>query len=356
MRPSWLTDEQHQLREMLLRLTGDSAAPIEKLAELGIMGATILEDYGGLGFGTAEAIIIAEALGRGRSTVPFLETSVLGGGLIATLGSDEQKQRWLPAIAEGRLTIALAFAEGMHLDPVAPRTEARADGTGYVLNGTKTPIRLPGSGLVLLSARHGDGMSLHIVEPASLPMGASFEMVDGVPGATIELRDVWLGADTLLGKAGEAFDPLRKALQPAIVVQAAEQVGIMAHLINATIDYLKQRQQFGQPLAKFQVLQHRVADMMLAYEKAASMVTKARLQSASLDGIDRRTALGAAVMAAKGARFVGHEAIQLHGGMGVTEELSIGPAVKRLYALETRLASTDRMTSKFSVSTWGKAA
>ncbi len=352
MKPSWLTDEQLQLRDMLHRLMADRPGTIEQLAELGVMGATIPEAYGGLGYGLAEALIIAEALGRGRSTIPFVESVILGGGLIAALGSEEQRAKWLPQIAEGRLTIAPAFAEGMYLDPTAPRTTSRADRGGYVLTGTKTPVRFPDSGLILLSARHGDGISLHLVEPAGLPITGCFEMIDGVPGATIELTDVVLGSETLLGQPGEAGDAFRDILQQAIVAQAAEQTGIMAHLINATIDHLKQRKQFGQPLAQFQVLQHRVADMMLAYEKAESMVTKARLQSAGAAGIDRRTSLGAAALAAQGAQYVGHQAIQLHGGMGVTEELSIGPAVKRLYALETRLGIVERMAARLAAATY----
>jgi alkylation response protein AidB-like acyl-CoA dehydrogenase len=353
VRPSWLSEEQLQLRDMLHRLMADRPGTIDQLAELGVIGATIPEAYGGMGFGLAEAMVIAEALGRGRSTVPFIETALLGGGLIASLGSEEQRQAWLPRIAEGRLTVALAFAEGMHLDPTAPRATSRADGDGYVLSGTKTPVRLPDSGLILINARHGSGISIHAVETAALPKSARFEMIDGVPGATIELNDVMLGAETLLGKAGEAGALFREVLQQAVVAQAAEQTGIMAHLINATIDHLKQRKQFGAPLASFQVLQHRVADMMLAYEKAESMVTKARLQSTGTSGIDRRTSLGAAVMAAQGAQYVGHQAIQLHGGMGVTEELSVGPAVKRIYALETRLGIVDKMASKFVAAAYG---
>jgi alkylation response protein AidB-like acyl-CoA dehydrogenase len=352
VKPSWLTNEQLQLRDMLHRLMADRPGTIEQLAELGVIGATIPEAYGGLGFGLAEAMIIAEALGRGRSTIPFIETAVLGGGLIATLGSEAQRRSWLPSIAAGRLTIALAFAEGMYLDPAAPRTRSRADGQDYVLTGTKTPIRLPDSGLILINARHGDGISVHAIETAAVAKTARFEMIDGVPGATIELDDAPFGPETLLGKAGEAGTAFREALQQAMVVQAAEQSGIMAHLINATIAHLKQRKQFGAPLASFQVLQHRVADMMLAYEKAEAMITKARLQSMGASGIDRRTSLGAAVLAAQGAQFVGHQAIQLHGGMGVTEELSIGPAVKRIYALETRLGIVDNMAAKLAVATY----
>ena len=352
MRPSWLTEEQFQLRDMLHRLLADRPGTIEQLAALGVIGAPIPEAYGGLGFGLAEAMIIAEALGRSRSTIPFIETAVLAGGLIATLGSETQRQDWLPPIAEGRLTVALAFAEGMHLDPTAPRTRSRGDAGGYIVNGTKTPVRLPDSDLLLINARYGDGISIHAIETAALAKAARFEMIDGVPGATIELDDVAFGAATLLGKAGEAGTALREALQQAMVAQAAEQSGIMAHLINATIEHLKQRKQFGAPLASFQVLQHRVADMMLAYEKAEAMITKARLQSLGASGIDRRTSLGAAVRAAQGAQFVGHQAIQLHGGMGVTEELSIGPAVKRIYALETRLGVVDNMAAKLAAATY----
>ena len=356
MRPSWLTDEQLQLRDMLHRMMADRPGTIEQLAELGIMGATIPDADGGLGFGLAEAMIVAEALGRGRSTIPFIETSVLGASLIVSLGSSAQRAAWLPRIAEGRLTIAPAFAEAMVLDPTAPRTTSFAEADGYVLNGIKTPVRFPDSGLILLNARYGDGISLHLVAPAALPLGARFSMIDDVPGATIELKACRLGPETLLGQPGKAGPALREALEAAMVAQSAEQTGIMAHLINATIDHLKQRRQFGAALSSFQVLQHRVADMMLAYEKAESMATKARLQSTGAGGIDRRTSLGAAALAAQGAQFVGHQAIQLHGGMGVTEELSVGPAVKRLYALDPRFGSVDRMTAKFATATHGMVA
>ncbi len=354
MRPVWLSDEQRQLRDMLHRLVEEGEPTRDQLAELGIWGATLPEEAGGLGFGLTEATIVAEALGRARSRLPYVETAILAGGLVATLGSEAQRAAWLPGIADGSLKIAIAFAEGLRLDPLSPQTIA----DGFRLTGSKAPVaEAEDADLILINAREGDGLSLFLIEASALPRSASYQMVDGRAAATIELAGIRVDAGARLGPAGGADEALAEALLRAAVVQAAEQGGIMAHLINATIDYLKQRKQFGVPLSSFQALQHKVADMVLGYEQAVSLVAKAGLHATDgrWDARMRDIALSAATIATSRARFVGHEAIQLHGGMGVTEELSIGPAVQRLYALETRLCMMQTMAAKHAVAVYGSA-
>jgi alkylation response protein AidB-like acyl-CoA dehydrogenase len=353
MKPVWLTEEQIQLRDMLNRMLSDEDVTSAQLAELGIFGATLPEQYGGLGFGMVEATIISEALGKARNTAPFIESVVIAGGLIEQLGTDTQKQRWLPKIADGTLVVALALAEGMHFDPLRPQATSSPAGNGFRLDGRKAPVaHAPDAGLILITARSGDGISIHAVDPAQFTL-SPYETLDGLSAATLDLDGVTIAADTLLGPAGGAGPALEDVLHKAWVAQAAEQAGMMAHLIEVTTDYLLQRQQFGVPLATFQVLRHRVADMMLAYEKAQSMVAKARMKDGEpLNESRRRAAIGAATMGLKGARFVGHEAIQLHGGMGVTEELSVGPTVRRIYALETRLGPIEAYVTRFAERTY----
>jgi alkylation response protein AidB-like acyl-CoA dehydrogenase len=355
MRPMWLTDEQRQLGDMLKSLAAEGTVPASRLAELGVMAATLPEAYGGLGLGLTDATVIAEALGRIRNPAPFNETAVITGGLIERLGSEAQRAAWLPRIADGSLSVALAFAEGFHFDPLDPRCTSKRVEDGYVLEGRKEPVvGAPDAELVIISTRSEDGIALHAVPTTSLRLSVPYRTVDGLKAATIDLNGVRLTADTLLGDAQSAGEALEDVLHRAMVVQAAEQTGLMAHLIDATVVYLQQRRQFGVPLASFQVLQHRVADMLLAYEKAVSLVVKARFKDGEpLTDARRRASLGAALLAMRGARFVGHEAIQLHGGMGVTEELSVGPTVKRIYGLETRLGPLEAMAARYAAQTYG---
>ncbi len=355
MRTSWLTPEQIQLRYMLNRMHEKGPVSAEQLAELGVFGATLPEEYGGLGFGITEATVIAEALGRARNTAPYLETAIIAGDLIARLGSDAQRGRWLPRIADGSLKVALAFPEKLHFNLFSPAMTARRTGDGFALDGVKEPVAWAGEAdLVLLNARSENGLSLFLLEAGDLPFSESYGTVDDLPAASLHLSQHAVPAESLLGPEGRAADALDEVLHRARIVLAAEQTGLMAHLINVTIDYLKQRRQFGSALADFQVLRHRVADMMLAYEKAASMMVRARLAGdGPLDDLRRRAALGAALIAKKSARYVGHEAIQLHGGMGVTEELSVGPTVKRIYALETRLGPIEPAVADHACSIYG---
>jgi alkylation response protein AidB-like acyl-CoA dehydrogenase len=211
------------------------------------------------------------------------------------------------------------------------------------LTGTKAPVAGgPEADLILLNASCEGGVQLHLVERSALSFSATYPTVDGLAAATLALSGCSLSAETLLGPEGGAADALDEVLHRAMVVQAAEQTGLMAQLIDATAEHLRNRRQFGVPLASFQVLQHRIADMLLAYEKAAALVVKAQLAGdGPLTDHRRRVSLQAALLATRAARQIGHDAVQLHGGMGVTEELSVGPTLKRIYALETRLGSIE---------------
>jgi alkylation response protein AidB-like acyl-CoA dehydrogenase len=350
MRTSWLSEEQLQLREMLNHMLADGPVSDARLAELGLFGATLPTDYGGLGFGVVEATIIAEALGRAKHTAPFIETTIIAGGLIDALGSPSQKGEWLPAIATGSLRVAIAFAEGLRFDPLVPGLSARCSDNGYILDGTKTPVvGAADADLVLMNARSNSGISLYLVPTPDLQFSPPIQTVDGLAAATLTLSGHRVPPDSLLGADGGGAEALDDVLHKAMVAQAAEQTGLMAHLIDATTGYLKQRRQFGVPLASFQVLQHRVADMLIAYEKAAALVVKARFAGdGPLTPERRRVSLQTSLLATRAALQVGHDAIQLHGGMGVTEELSIGPTVKRIYALESRLGAVEAKAAKFA--------
>ena len=214
MNPSWLSDDQVQLRDTLHRLLANGPVPAARLAEIGALGATLPEAYGGLGFGLIEATIIAESLGRARSTVPFVEATVVAGGLIARLGSDSQRARWLPGIADGTLRVAIAFAERLHLDPRAPFFRSRKCPGGYELEGTKAPVvGAPGADLILINARGEGGVSLHAIPAADLPLSAEYRMVDGLAAATIEASGHKVSADSLLGPEGTASSVLEEVLE-----------------------------------------------------------------------------------------------------------------------------------------------
>ncbi|HLJ64753.1 MAG TPA: acyl-CoA dehydrogenase family protein [Stellaceae bacterium] len=329
-----------------------------RYAELGILGLTFPERYGGFGGGGVETMIVMESMGRALALEPYLATVILGGGLVDHLGSDAQKAAILPAVAEGKTLLALAHHErGARYTLSHVETTAKKEGSGFVLDGKKGMVLHGDSaGTLIVSGRarggvkETGGISLFLVE-ASMPgvTVRGFPTVDGQRAAEIELDHVRVGAEAVLGVPENAFPAIEHAVDRAIAALAAEAVGIIEALNALTLEYLKTRKQFGVPIGSFQVLQHRLVDMTIEHEQAKSMAVLAALSTAQSErGPRTRVMSGTKVQIGKSGRFVGEQAIQLHGGIGMTDEYAAGHYFKRLTAIDQSFGDVDHHLDRFS--------
>jgi len=321
---------------------GFSSAVWKQFAELGWLALPIPEEHGGIGGGAIEIGILMEAFGRGLVSEPYLATVVLGAGLIAAHGRDDQKTAMLPQVADGSLHLAFAHSErAARFDLARVDTTARVDGDGYVLDGAKVAVldgaaadqlivsaRLAGTGAaslrLFLVPRDAPGLTL-----------TDYLRLGGGRACNLTLHGVRVPAEAMLGDEADALPAIEAVIDRALAALSAEAVGMMQTLVDKTLDYTKVRKQFGKPLAANQVIRHRLTDMAVQVDEARSMALRAALK-ADADIAERgRAASGAKAKIGNGARFVAEQSVQLHGGMGVTEELDIGAYFKRLLAFET---------------------
>lgn len=311
-------------------------------AELGLLAAPFAEGSGGLGGGPLAAMIVMQEFGRHLVVEPYFETVVLAGGLIENDGTDTQRETLLPPIMAGEAIWALAWTEGKsRYDLNNVNTTAKRSGDNYVLNGAKAAvIGAPWADKLIVSARTSDsprdraGVSLFVVDRQSAGLHMqSFKTIDGRRAAEITFKDVSVPASDLLGKEGEGVAALEACRDRAIAALCAEATGAMNVLNASTLDYTKTRKQFGVALGTFQVLQHRMVDMFVALEEATSLMQHLNLTIAEGDPQGSKLASGAKSKIGEAARFVGEQAIQLHGGMGMSDELNVGHYFKRIAAI-----------------------
>jgi pimeloyl-CoA dehydrogenase small subunit len=363
-----LSEEQRLLKHSVERLLGDhyefearktymeapegfSRELWGKYAELGLLGLPFEERFGGFGGGPVETMIVAEAFGRVLALEPFLSTVVLGGGLLRHAGSDEQRAALLPKIGEGSLLLAFAHSERQsryHLADVG--TTARRDGGGFVLDGAKTLV-LHGDSAdkYLVSARVSgerrdpDGIGLFLVEAgASGVSRRGYQTIDGQRAAELTLTKVAVGREAAIGEPSAAFAVIQRVVDEATAALCAEAIGAMAAMHELTVEYLKTRRQFGVPIGTFQVLQHRAVDMLIALEQARSMAMLATMMVAEENDAERHKTIAAAkVQIGKSGRLVGQQAVQLHGGIGMTMEYKVGHYFKRVTAIDTMFGDAD---------------
>lgn len=325
-----------------LQSAGSASTPHwAQYAEMGWLGLGIPEAFGGLGCSFVETALVVEELGRALALEPYIGCAVLAARLVETADAPvftaHRRSELLEAIAGGALQIALAHSEpaGRHeLD--AASTAARAEGQGFVIEGTKLMIPgAPGADLFIVSAQvPGEGLALFLVEKGVTTLHG-YPLIDGTQAADLELRSVFVAADARLTAPGSGLAKLEEALDRAALAQVAEALGCMEAVLETSSEYLKTRQQFGQPIGRFQALQHRMSEMFVEVQETRSILYRG---IASLDGTPavRRQAVSAAkVLLASSARFVGAQGIQLHGGIGLTDEYPIGHYYKRLLALTT---------------------
>ena len=333
--------------------------------DLGILGATLPEEVGGMGGGPVELMVVSEALGHALVIEPYVDTVVLGGGLLGRAGVDRARSV-LEAIAAGEAVTAFAATEptsGYVFHDVS--TTARREGDEWVVDGEKTVVTsAPLATHLLVTARTSgertdtDGISLFLVDfdPANPPAGVeihSYRTIDDRRASDIVFSGLRLPADSLLGEEGGAWPSVSRGIDEATAAVSSEAVGLMRKVLADTVEYAKQRQQFGQPIGSFQALQHRMVDMYMEVEQAVSAVYLAVLHLDSDDATRARAVSAAKATISRAARFVGQNAVQLHGGMGMTEELAVGHYFKRLTAIEYEFGTAEQHVARYAQLTKG---
>ncbi|MDI9918762.1 acyl-CoA dehydrogenase family protein [Rhodococcus sp. IEGM 1379] len=313
----------------------------KQLAELGLLGLPFAEADGGMGAGPVETMVVMTELGRALAPEPYLDGVLTPGGVIAVVGSADQRSRYLPLLSEGTAVSAFAHTEpGTRWPVTAVSTTATASAAGWTINGVKNPVLQGGSAdVVIVSAALPDGgTGLFLVDAEGAGVSrTAYTTHDGRRGAQFAFTDA---AAEPLGEGGDATAAIVGAEVRAQAALCAEAIGIMTEALRLTTEYLKQRKQFGVPLAKFQALTHRAADMYVTLELASSMSLYATMSIA--DGvIDPAVASRAKLAVGRAAHQIGQEAIQMHGGIGMTAEYPVGHYVSRLVAIEHTLGASD---------------
>jgi len=373
-----LTEEQQLLKDSVDRfvrehyefetrrqLAGSSEGYSEdnwkQMAELGWLGVAFPEEYGGIGGGATEIMVIMEGFGRGLVLEPYFATVVLGGNLILHGGSESQKEELLPKLAEGGLKLAFAFAERQaRFDLFDIETKAEKFGDGFTINGAKGVVfGAAAADKIIVAARTSgnsrdtDGITLFLVDSDAAGITRrDYTTNDALRASEIAFDGVQVGADAVLGTVDGGYATIERVAELAVAALCAEAVGCMDVLKEETNEYIKTRKQFGQPIGKFQVLQHRMVDILINCEEARSMAYVATAMMDSDDAEERARSVAAAkAQIGKSARFVGQNSVQMHGGMGMTDELKIGHYFKRLTMIDLTFGDRDHHTKRFAAMT-----
>ncbi len=331
--------------------------------ELGILGAPFSEELGGLGGGPIDNMIVMEELGKALVVEPYLPTVVIGGGFLKHSGYAGAADL-IGGIIGGQNIFAFAYAEPQGRYNLADlTTTAKKDGAGWTLNGHKAVvIGGPYATHFIVTARtaggqrDAEGISVFLVERGAAGVSTrDYPTVDGFRASEVYFENVSLGADALIGPADHGLQLVEKVVDEAIAATCAEACGVLRKLHEGTLEYTKQRKQFGVPISSFQVLQHRMVDMFINVEQSISMTYMANIKLS--DDAERAKAASAAkVQIGKACRFVGQNAIQLHGGMGMTDEMAIGHYFKRATMIESAFGSVDHHLARYEFLSLGQAA
>ena len=329
----------------------------QKFAELGWLGISTSEECGGFGGSAIESMLIMEAFGKGLVVEPFLETIIMCGGLIDEHGTDQQKSSILESAIEGKMHLAMAYAEPQsrfNLSDVV--TEAKEEGDSFVLNGYKSVVMNgPSANKLIVSARTSgaqldeNGITLFLIDGDAEGLNkTNYKTVDGRRASDLTIENVKVTKDDIIGQINDGFTLLDSSIDRAILAISAEAVGAMEVLYKTTVEYTKTREQFGTSIGKFQVLQHRMVDMFMEYEQCKSLLYMATMKQEE-GSIDSKKAIsGLKYQVGKAGKFIGQQAVQLHGGMGVTDELNVGHYFKRLTTIGTIFGNTDYHLKKYS--------
>jgi pimeloyl-CoA dehydrogenase small subunit len=372
-----LSDDQRLLKDSVDRLMADryafdqrkthlkepggwSAAQWSQYAELGLLGLPFAEQYGGFGGGAVEIMLVMEAFGRALVLEPYLATVVLGGTAVRLGGTEAQRSNILPAIADGSMKLALAHGERQaRYDLTDVMTTAKRGGQGWVLEGAKSVVTHGDcADLLVVSARtsgerdDADGITLFLVDATAAGVTRrGYTMRDGQRAAEISLSGVAVGQDTVLGEVGNGLPLIERVIEAGIAATAAESVGVMEALHAMTLEYSRTREQFGRPIGSNQVVQHRLAEMLMSLEQGRSMAMLAAMMVDEPDADERTHNITMAkVGIGQAGRFVSQNAVQLHGGIGMTEELAVGHYFRRCMVIDRLFGDTAHYLAKLAES------
>lgn len=328
----------------------------KQFAELGWLALPFSEDDGGLGGSPVDTMVLMEEFGKGLVVEPYLPTVIMAGTALSEQGSPEQKEQVLAGIIDGSIIATVAYAEEQaHHDLNNVVTTAKKDGDFYLINGTKSVVlNAQSADKIIVSARTGgdnmdeDGITLFLVDASAEGISREdYPTVDGLRASEVTFKDVKASADDLVGEVDKGYPLLKKVANRAILALGAEAVGAMDVLYNDTIDYTKQREQFGHPLSDFQVLKHRMAEMFMEYQLSKSLCMKATMLESHDADDTQRTIHALKFLIGKSGKFIAQNAVQLHGGMGMTEELRVAHYFKRLTVIDSQFGNTDHHLTQF---------
>jgi len=327
-----------------------------QFAELGLLGVPFSEKHGGLGGSPTDLMIVMEQFGKGLVVEPYLPSVILAGGLITNLGSKEQTDQIVPKIISGEQRYVFAYAEHQsRFDLFDVKTSAVKEGDNYIINGLKSVVFGAGAAThIIIAARtSGDqrskkGITLFITEVGSQGITLqNYPTIDEYRAAEVIIENLKISRDSILGKIDEAYDAIEEEIDMSTIAACSEALGVLEILKDATTDYCKNRKQFGQPISKNQVIQFRLVDMMMEYEQAKSILYMAI--TSDLSNPDERRKAVSALKSRMGQaiKFVGENAIQLHGGMGMTEEYMISHYFKRATMIGVLFGNVDYHMKRF---------
>jgi alkylation response protein AidB-like acyl-CoA dehydrogenase len=326
-------------------------------AELGWLMVPFSEEQGGFGGSAVDLIVVMEEFGKGMVVEPFIATAVMAGGLIAEAGSDKQKKSLLEPLMDGKLQLAFAFTEPQsRFNLTDVKCHAQRQGNEWLLSGHKSVVlNGPSADKVIVAARtsgaqrDSTGISLFIIDTKQNGIiNKSYETVDGHRAADLWFDKVVVADAELLGELDNALPVIQKVIDKATLAICAEAVGAMEVSYKKTVEYTKIRKQFGREISTFQALQHRMAKMFIEHEQAKSILLMAALNLDDQGGYNPKVVSAAKSRIGKAARLIGQEAVQIHGGIGCTDELDIGHFFKRLTTVQYLFGSTDYHTQRFS--------
>ena len=337
---------------------GFSAANWQTMAELGWLALPFAEADGGFGGNQIDVMVIMEQFGKGLVLEPYLASVVMGGGALKRGACAAVKEEILPGVIDGSHQLTLAYAESQsRFDLHDVTTTARVDGDHFVINGAKSVVLNAASAShIVISARTSggqideEGISLFLVQANADGLSREdYPTVDGLRASELALKDVRVSADRLIGEQDKGYGILNATANDAILALAAEAVGAMEILYKDTVAYTQDREQFGHPLSDFQVLQHRMVDMFMEYEQCKSMLYRATMEAVAGDlQTAQRTIHALKHIVGKYGIFIGENAVQLHGGMGMTEELRVGHYFKRMLVIDSQFGNADYHLQKFA--------
>jgi alkylation response protein AidB-like acyl-CoA dehydrogenase len=327
-------------------------------AEMGLLGLPFAAEHGGFGGSAVDVMVVMEGIGEGLVVEPYLATVGLGGQFVARGGTEVQQKRILPALTQGKAKLAFAHTErGARYDLGHVGVRARRSGAGFVIEGDKCMVVHGGcADLLVVSARTAGretdarGISLFLVERGTPGVAVTeYRTIDNLRVADIRFTAAAVPAEAMLGPDGGGLGLIEEVVDYATALVCAEAVGGIRYANDATLEYLKTRRQFGVPIGSFQALQHRMVDMVISYEQARSLACLACVKVDTAEAAERRRVVSAAkIKVADACRHVSQEAVQLHGGMGMTEELKISHTFRRLTMIAQAFGDADHHLERFA--------